>query len=182
MIEKDFDNTKKLTAYVIFNKYFFNRKMIKDIYKYECKIGENIIFNVYTVNEIKNNIYMYDNDYLILFLEYIKYKNKKDDEIRNIYNEIFTLYNIPKNIEIRFEKIIKKYKTMNKKRKNLFLLKKFIRDKFYVDKKNIKIISDHELTSNITLFNIHLYLLKLNSDMYMVEFILFGNSMIFILY
>lgn len=182
MIEKDFDNTQKSTAHMIINKYFFNRKMITDIYKYECKIGENIIFNVYTVNEIRNNIYMYDNDFLILFLEYIKYKYKNDDDIGDIYNDIFTLHNIPKNIKIKFEKTMEKYKTNNKKRKKLFLLKKFIRDKFNVDKKNIKIISDHDLTSNITLFNIHLYLLKLNYDMYIVEFILFGKSMISILY
>lgn len=182
MIEKDSDNNQESTANMIVNKYFFNRKIMNDIYKYECKIGENIIFNVYTVNEIRNNIYMYDIDYLILFLEYIKYKHKNDDEIRNIYNDIFTLYNIPKKIKIRFEKTIEKYKTRNQKRKKLFLLKKFIRYKFNVDKKNIKIISDHDLTSNITLFNIHLYLLQLNYEMYMVEFIFFGKSMISILY
>lgn len=182
MSEKDMENNRELTAFIMINnKFFFKKKTMFDIYKYECEIRKNIILNIYTGNDIRNDICMYDNEYLTLFLEYIRCKCKNKNEIMNIYNEIFIMCNIPEKIKKKFEKMAGKYKKKNRKRK-LFLLRKFIMDKFNVDKNNLKIISDHELSSNTKLFDIHLYLLNLNYDMYMIEFIFFGQSLVSILY
>lgn len=172
--------------YMMTTKKCFEKIMINyKLYKYECMINTNNGINIYTTNKSLDISHINDKKFLKLFMKCIKYKYKNDDDLIQIYDDMFYFRHIPKKINTMFGELIKKYIKCDEKeleQTNTEIseeIEKFITKIIVFDKKIKKISSRYEFHHDNILFNMCLG--SIHDNIYIMEFIIFGKKIISII-
>ena len=166
------------------SKKYFEKIKINNLYKYECIINPANKINIYTSNNNLNIKYIDNKIFLKLFLKCIQYKYKNDDDIMEIYEDMFYSHVIPKKINTKFGELLKKYIIYDEKeveQTNIELsniIEKFLSKILFNGKIN-KISSRYELYYNNILFD--MCLRSIYDKIYIMEFIIFGKTILSII-
>lgn len=172
--------TDKLRSMMKSKKYFKKIKINDNLYKYECDIDTKNKINIYTNNNYLYVSHINDEKFLRLFFDCINLKCTNDDELIDIYDDLFNLNYIPKKINIAFGELIKKYikydiNEIEKTNSDISkVIEKFITCITHFDRKITKISSRYELYHDNILFNMCLG--SITENKYVVEIIIFGKT------
>lgn len=171
---------ENLKTTIILKRYFEKIKINNNLYKYECEIDKINKINIYTNDNCLNILSINDKIFVKLFLDCIKYEYTNEDELIEIYDELFIVHNIPKKINIAFGELIKKYmsydeKEIEKTNDNISkVIKKFITQIIFFNTNIKQMTSRYELYHDNILFNMCLG--SINENIYMIEIIIFGKT------